>query len=84
MGQEGPFLSGKGAEGARRADRGESTWGILPSFGALRRDKTPTAALCFYSVLARERRCVVVLNVSDEPNQLRNPFYVRMSLPFIV
>ena len=79
-GAGGPFWSGKGAEGARRGDRGGSARGILPSFGALRRDKTPTAALCFYSVLARERRCVVVLNDSNEPN----PFYVRMGLLFIV
>ena len=76
MGQ-GPFTVRQGAEGARRADRGESTRGILPSFGALRRDKTPTTALCFYSVLAQERGCVVVSNES-------NPSYVRMGLLFIV
>src|SRR3954468_464920 len=33
-----------GAEVARRADRGEAHGVFLPSFGALRRDNTPTAA----------------------------------------
>ena len=56
-GRRAPSLSGKGAEGARRADRGEGVrGGFLPSFGALRRDKTPTAALCLvFCSCSRER-----------------------------
>ena len=75
MGQ-GPFSVVQGAEGAQRADRGDAREGFLPSFGALRRDKTPTAALWLYSVLARERERSVVSNQS-------NPLYVAHGPPFI-
>src|SRR3954466_7462521 len=41
-----PFSVRRGAEVAQRADRGEARGGrFLPSFGALRIDNTPTAAL---------------------------------------
>ena len=72
----GPLFGPAGSGGRTKSRSRRSTRGILPSFGALRRDKTPTAALCFYSVLARERGCVVVSNES-------NPLYVRMGLLFI-
>ena len=74
----GPLFSpARGRRAHEEQIEAKTREGFLPSFGALRRDKTPTAALCFYSALARERMCVVVSNES-------NPFYVRTGLLFIV
>ena len=42
-----PFGPAGGGDRTKSGSR-RSTRAILPSFGALRRDKTPTAALCFY------------------------------------
>ena len=79
MGQGAPSRSGRERRAHEEQIEARAREGFLPSFGALRRDKTPTAASCLYLILLESER-MVVLRVSNGPN----PFYVRMGLPFIV
>ena len=72
----GPLFGPAGSGDRTKSGSRRRTRAGLPSFGALRRDKTPTAALWLYCVLARERESSVVSNES-------NLLYVAHGPPFI-